>query len=71
MLTFKHGTPRVGQEGSYQFILHGLKDALKGKPKSYEIFHIGERLKQTGLDIGLTQERIQSDWNEAHKEAKQ
>ncbi len=61
-----NGTVVVGGKGSYQRILSGLNDLLKATPKDFEVFHFGERLKKEGLRIGLSKERINSDFINAH-----
>lgn len=63
----KNNTIIVGEFGSYQYLLSALEDLLKGKPKDYEVFHIGEKIKKAGLSIGLSKERIENDWKEIHK----
>lgn len=67
MNTFKNGEIKVGAPGSYQYILSGLRDLMRGKPKSFEVHHLGMRLKEAGIKAGLTRETIESDWQEAHK----
>lgn len=62
----KNGEPVVGSIGSYQNILSGLRDLMRGKPKSFEVHHFGMKLKEAGLKAGLTRETIESDWQEAH-----
>lgn len=66
MNTWQNGTIKVGAPYSYQNILSGLEDCLKGKPKDYEVYHIGVKLAEAGLKIGLTKERINQDWLDAH-----
>lgn len=66
MNTWSNGTLKVGAPGSYQHILSGFEDCLKGKPKDYEVYHIGVKLAEEGLKIGLTKERINKDWQEVH-----
>lgn len=62
----KNGTVIVGSKGSYYYLLSALEDMLKGKPKSFEVFHIGEHIKKEGLRIGLTVERMERDWKAIH-----
>lgn len=72
MITLKNGTFSIGAEGSYQNWLCRFKDALKGKGKhklkDFEAFMFGEKIKKAGLEAGLTKERINQDWLEAHNE---
>lgn len=63
----KNGTIVIGEPGSYQWLLSALEDILKSKAKNYAVHHITERLKTAGLRIGLSQARIQSDYNEVTK----
>lgn len=64
MKRHKNGTIVVGYKGSYQYLLSALKDALKGKPKVYEIHHITEHIKKEGLRIGLSKKQMNKDYRD-------
>ena len=66
MNKFSNGTLIVGSFGSYQFLLSGMTDLLKRKPKVFEVYHLSEVLKKEGLRIGLSKEKIQTDFNNCH-----
>jgi len=75
MNQWPNGTFKVGAPFSYQNLLSGLEDILKGKgrkaPKVFEIHHFGEKIKEAGLKIGLTKERINQDWQDIHNKTKE
>lgn len=69
-----NGTIIVGAPYSYQYMLSGLTDILKGKgdktPKVFEIHHFHERIKEEGIKLGYTIEKIRNDLIIAHDDSR-
>jgi hypothetical protein len=59
----KNGTISVGAPNSYRNLLSGLEDLMKGKPKSFEVFHFCAKIKKAGQLAGLSIEQMQEDVN--------
>ena len=69
MNTHPNNTIVIGMPGSYQYYVSCMTDILKGKPRSYEVWHCADKMKMAGHEIGLTKERMYQDFKNCHLEA--
>ena len=61
MLHHENGGICVGAPGSYQYLLSGLEDLMKGKPLDYEVHHLVLKIKDAGSKIGLSIDDMRKD----------
>jgi len=59
----KNGTIIQGAPNSYQYLLSGLEDLMKGKPKSFEVHHFFTCIKEAGDVAGVSMEEMNNDVN--------
>ena len=66
MNTWSNGTVKICSPGSYQSLLSGLEDLLKGKPKVFEVHHLHMKIVEEGKRIGIAFAQIGEDVHNIH-----